>query len=113
MTGAEPAPPGRQAARATSWSPRGRLTGICGCSRQRHFSVFAVSFPGQEALTTIYNTILAQHLAFRSVPMVVQKMSAQLVTSALGKLTAHPLPSCQENLLLHGADGFFVVSPGK
>ncbi|GAB5581369.1 dynein axonemal heavy chain 17 isoform X1 [Prionailurus iriomotensis] len=50
---------------------------------QRHFSVFAVSFPGQEALTTIYNTILAQHLAFRSVPMVVQKMSTQLVTSAL------------------------------
>uniref|UniRef100_A0A667HHJ3 Dynein axonemal heavy chain 17 n=1 Tax=Lynx canadensis TaxID=61383 RepID=A0A667HHJ3_LYNCA len=63
---------------------------------QRHFSVFAVSFPGQEALTTIYNTILAQHLAFRSVPAVVQKMSAQLVTSALAlhqKVTAMFLPT--------------------
>uniref|UniRef100_A0A8C9JNR1 Dynein axonemal heavy chain 17 n=1 Tax=Panthera tigris altaica TaxID=74533 RepID=A0A8C9JNR1_PANTA len=63
---------------------------------QRHFCVFAVSFPGQEALTTIYNTILAQHLAFRSVPMVVQKMSAQLVTSALAlhqKVTAMFLPT--------------------
>ncbi|XP_025783344.1 dynein heavy chain 17, axonemal [Puma concolor] len=63
---------------------------------QRHFCVFAVSFPGQEALTTIYNTILAQHLAFRSVPTVVQKMSAQLVTSALAlhqKVTAVFLPT--------------------
>nr|XP_060503678.1 dynein axonemal heavy chain 17 [Panthera onca] len=63
---------------------------------QRHFCVFAVSFPGQEALTTIYNTILAQHLAFRSVPMVVQKMSTQLVTSALAlhqKVTAMFLPT--------------------
>ncbi|KAM9208504.1 dynein axonemal heavy chain 17 [Dugong dugon] len=50
---------------------------------QRHFCVFAVSFPGQEALMTIYSTILAQHLAFRSAPMVVQKMSSQLVASAL------------------------------
>ncbi|GAB1297122.1 Dynein axonemal heavy chain 17 [Apodemus speciosus] len=38
---------------------------------QRHFCVFAVSFPGQEALTTIYNTILAQHLAYRSTPFVI------------------------------------------
>lgn len=47
--------------------------------------MFAVSFPGQEALTTIYSTILSQHLAYRSAPMVVQKMSGQLVASALGK----------------------------
>ncbi|XP_039082400.1 dynein heavy chain 17, axonemal [Hyaena hyaena] len=63
---------------------------------QRHFCVFAVSFPGQEALTTIYNTILAQHLAFRSVPMVVQRMSTQLVASALAlhqKVTATFLPT--------------------
>ncbi|XP_040312713.1 dynein axonemal heavy chain 17 [Herpailurus yagouaroundi] len=63
---------------------------------QRHFCVFAVSFPGQEALTTIYNTILAQHLALRSVPTVVQKMSAQLVTSALAlhqKVAAMFLPT--------------------
>uniref|UniRef100_A0A673VKH9 Dynein axonemal heavy chain 17 n=1 Tax=Suricata suricatta TaxID=37032 RepID=A0A673VKH9_SURSU len=63
---------------------------------QRHFCVFAVSFPGQEALTTIYNTILAQHLAFRSAPMVVQRMSTQLVASALAlhqKVTATFLPT--------------------
>lgn len=52
---------------------------------QRHFCVFAVSFPGQEALTTIYSTILAQHLALRNIPMMVQKMNAQLVSAALGK----------------------------
>uniref|UniRef100_A0A8C5P513 Dynein axonemal heavy chain 17 n=1 Tax=Jaculus jaculus TaxID=51337 RepID=A0A8C5P513_JACJA len=50
---------------------------------QRHFCVFAVSFPGQEALTTIYNTILSQHLSYRSAPMVVQRLSNQLVASAL------------------------------
>ncbi|XP_072602604.1 dynein axonemal heavy chain 17 isoform X1 [Vulpes vulpes] len=63
---------------------------------QRHFCVFAVSFPGQEALATIYNTILAQHLTFRSVPMVVQRMSSQLVASALAlhqKVTATFLPT--------------------
>lgn len=59
--------------------------GLRGRSAQRHFCVFAVSFPGQEALTTIYSTILSQHLAYRSAPMVVQKMSNQLVASALGK----------------------------
>lgn len=65
--------------------PRGVLTGLHGRCPQRHFCVFAVSFPGQEALTTIYSTILSQHLAYRSAPMVVQKMSGQLVASALGK----------------------------
>lgn len=55
---------------------------------QRHFCVFAVSFPGQEALTTIYSTILSQHLAYRSAPMVVQRMSSLLVASALGKLAS-------------------------
>lgn len=68
------------------------LTGLRGCSTQRHFCVFAVSFPGQEALTTIYSTILSQHLAYRSAPMVVQKMSSHLVASALGK-PAGLLPS--------------------
>uniref|UniRef100_A0A4X1UMV0 Dynein axonemal heavy chain 17 n=1 Tax=Sus scrofa TaxID=9823 RepID=A0A4X1UMV0_PIG len=52
---------------------------------QRHFCVFAVSFPGQEALVTIYSSILAQHLALRSASMAVQRMSSQLVASALGK----------------------------
>ncbi|XP_058902457.1 dynein axonemal heavy chain 17 isoform X5 [Kogia breviceps] len=63
---------------------------------QRHFCVFAVSFPGQEALTSIYSTILAQHLAYRSVPMVVQKMSSHVVASALAlhqKVTSAFLPT--------------------
>jgi len=30
---------------------------------QRHFSVFALSFPGTDALATIYNSILSQHMA--------------------------------------------------
>lgn len=71
--------------------------GVCACSGQRHFCVFAVSFPGQEALATIYNTILAQHLTFRSVPMVVQRMSSQLVASALGKLTSLIPHSCRHS----------------
>ncbi|ERE69011.1 dynein heavy chain 17, axonemal [Cricetulus griseus] len=50
---------------------------------QRHFCVFAVSFPGQEALITIYNTILAQHLSYRSTPLVIQRLSNQLVNAAL------------------------------
>ncbi|KAK2490477.1 LOW QUALITY PROTEIN: hypothetical protein MC885_016050 [Smutsia gigantea] len=63
---------------------------------QRHFCVFAVSFPGQEALTTIYSTILSQHLAFCSAPMVVHTTSSQLVASALAlhqKVTATFLPT--------------------
>ncbi|KAM9001324.1 dynein axonemal heavy chain 17 [Sarcophilus harrisii] len=63
---------------------------------QRHFCVFAVSFPGQDALMSIYNTILSQHLSYRSVPMAVQKISAQLVTSALAlhqKISATFLPT--------------------
>ncbi|XP_066237508.1 dynein axonemal heavy chain 17 isoform X2 [Saccopteryx leptura] len=63
---------------------------------QRHFCVFAVSFPGQEALMTIYSTILSQHLAYRSAPMVVQRMTSQLVASALAlhqKVTTTFLPT--------------------
>ncbi|NXT54658.1 DYH17 protein, partial [Pluvianellus socialis] len=50
---------------------------------QRHFCVFAVSFPGQEALLTVYSTILAQHLALQKVPPAVQKMQPHLVAAAL------------------------------
>ncbi|XP_008847899.1 dynein heavy chain 17, axonemal [Nannospalax galili] len=63
---------------------------------QRHFCVFAVSFPGQDALTTIYNTILAQHLSYRSAPLVIQRMSNHLVAAALAlhqKITATFLPT--------------------
>lgn len=45
-----------------------------------------VSFPGQEALMSIYSTILSQHLSYRAGTLcVVQKMSSHLVASALGK----------------------------
>ncbi|XP_072736834.1 dynein axonemal heavy chain 17 isoform X3 [Ciconia boyciana] len=50
---------------------------------QRHFCVFAVSFPGQEALRTMYSTILAQHLALQRMPPAVQKLQPQLVAAAL------------------------------
>nr|XP_020013652.1 dynein heavy chain 17, axonemal [Castor canadensis] len=63
---------------------------------QRHFCVFAVSFPGQEALMTIYSTILTQHLSFRSVSMALQRVSNQLVASALAlhqKVAATFLPT--------------------
>ncbi|KAM6377006.1 LOW QUALITY PROTEIN: dynein axonemal heavy chain 17 [Pluvialis apricaria] len=50
---------------------------------QRHFCVFAVSFPGQEALLTVYSTILAQHLALQRMPPAVQKLQPQLVAAAL------------------------------
>ncbi|NXU59271.1 DYH17 protein, partial [Turnix velox] len=50
---------------------------------QRHFCVFAVSFPGQEALLSIYSNILAQHLALQKMPPAVQKLQSQLVAAAL------------------------------
>jgi len=36
----------------------------------RHFNVFALSFPGQDALQTIYSNILSHHLALMSFPVV-------------------------------------------
>ncbi|XP_034645211.1 dynein heavy chain 17, axonemal-like [Trachemys scripta elegans] len=52
---------------------------------QRHFCVFAVSFPGQEALVTIYSTILAQHMAIRNIPVPIQKILSPLIAGVLGK----------------------------
>ncbi|KAI4566906.1 hypothetical protein MJG53_015583 [Ovis ammon polii x Ovis aries] len=68
---------------------------------QRHFCVFAVSFPGQEALMSIYSTILSQHLSYRSAPFVVQKMSSHLVASAL-EILKFPLDLVR--LWLHEAE---------
>ncbi|NXG62204.1 DYH17 protein, partial [Hemiprocne comata] len=50
---------------------------------QRHFCVFAMSFPGQEALLMVYSTILAQHLDLQKMPVAVQKLQPQLVAAAL------------------------------
>lgn len=53
------------------------------CVPQRHFAVFAVSFPNQEALSTIYTSILSQHLAYATFPGTVQRFASQLVQGAL------------------------------
>lgn len=52
---------------------------------QRHFCVFAVSFPTYQALERIYQTILIQHLQtpHLSVPSSVVKICDQLVTASL------------------------------
>ncbi|MGH0119442.1 UNVERIFIED_CONTAM: hypothetical protein FKN15_024185 [Acipenser sinensis] len=63
---------------------------------QRHFFVFAVSFPGQEALHAIYSTILSQHLSMNSFAMALQKFCAMLVAGALSfhqKITSSFLPT--------------------
>jgi len=49
---------------------------------QRHFSVFAVSFPGLEALQTIYSSILTQYTSNGFAPAVA-KYSMNLVNAAL------------------------------
>ena len=75
------------------WLAPSAPAGQCSCLSlcfllQRHFCIFAVSFPGHEALLTIYSAILTQHLALQKVPVAVQRLQAQLVAAALGE----PLP---------------------
>uniref|UniRef100_A0ABM5FM48 Dynein axonemal heavy chain 9 isoform X2 n=1 Tax=Pogona vitticeps TaxID=103695 RepID=A0ABM5FM48_9SAUR len=63
---------------------------------QRHFSVFALSFPGSDALSTIYSTILTQHLKRGNFSGAVQKSSLQLINLALAlhlKVAATFLPT--------------------
>ncbi|NWI20364.1 DYH9 protein, partial [Crypturellus soui] len=63
---------------------------------QRHFCVFALSIPGQDALSGIYSTILTQHLANGNFPEAVQKSAQQLINLALGlhrKVAATFLPT--------------------
>ncbi|XP_047613271.1 dynein axonemal heavy chain 9 isoform X1 [Phacochoerus africanus] len=50
---------------------------------QRHFSVFALSFLGADALSSIYSTILTQHLKLGSFPASLQKATPQLIHLAL------------------------------
>jgi dynein heavy chain len=50
---------------------------------QRHFCVFALSFPGSDALQTIYNSILSQHMAHSNYPANVQKFSMNITQAAL------------------------------
>ncbi|KAL8567586.1 hypothetical protein ACOMHN_054399 [Nucella lapillus] len=63
---------------------------------QRHFAVFAVSFPNQEALLTIYVSILSQHLAHCGFPIVVQRFANTMVNIALilhARITSTFLPT--------------------
>ncbi|XP_071672857.1 dynein axonemal heavy chain 9-like isoform X3 [Patagioenas fasciata] len=63
---------------------------------QRHFCVFALSIPGQDALSRIYSTILTQHLTSGNFSGAVQKSAQQLVALALGlhqKVAATFLPT--------------------
>jgi dynein heavy chain len=50
---------------------------------QRHFSVFAVSFPGTDALRTIYQTILSGHFKTVGISKAVVKITEKLVETAL------------------------------
>ncbi|XP_059938625.1 dynein axonemal heavy chain 9 isoform X2 [Mesoplodon densirostris] len=50
---------------------------------QRHFSVFALSFPGADALSSIYCTILTQHLKLGNFPAPLQKYVPQLIRLAI------------------------------
>ncbi|XP_062965627.1 dynein axonemal heavy chain 9 [Cynocephalus volans] len=63
---------------------------------QRHFSVFALSFPGADALSSIYSTILTQHLKLGNFPASLQKAIPQLISLALSfhqKITTTFLPT--------------------
>ncbi|XP_037924668.1 dynein beta chain, ciliary isoform X3 [Hermetia illucens] len=52
---------------------------------QRHFCVFAVSFPGNDALTTIYQSILASHFvnAEQKINAGVTRLTGNIVTASL------------------------------
>jgi len=54
---------------------------------QRHFCVFAMSFPGVDALHTIYSNILLQHLAQNNFQQPVQKVGSSLVHAAIAMHT--------------------------
>ncbi|XP_014471080.1 PREDICTED: dynein beta chain, ciliary-like [Dinoponera quadriceps] len=65
---------------------------------QRHFAVFAVSFPQAEALTTIYSQILEQHVTDPRTKFnpAVQKFAVPLINAALylhDKISATFLPT--------------------
>ncbi|XP_069917496.1 dynein axonemal heavy chain 9 isoform X2 [Oryctolagus cuniculus] len=50
---------------------------------QRHFCVFVLSFPGADALSSIYSTLLTQHLQLGNFPAPLHKSIPQLVHLAL------------------------------
>jgi dynein heavy chain len=63
---------------------------------QRHFSVFAMSQPGAEALSTIYSSLFNGHLRTQKFSQQVVKVADQLVGTAIkvhNKLSATFLPT--------------------
>ncbi|XP_046391607.1 dynein beta chain, ciliary-like [Ischnura elegans] len=52
---------------------------------QRHFIIFALSFPGQQAVGHIYTSILQQHLSFPllKIPAAVQRYAEKIVAATL------------------------------
>lgn len=50
---------------------------------QRHFNVFVLSFPGADALSSIYSTILTHHLKFGNFPTTLQKSIPPLINLAV------------------------------
>ncbi|XP_059524579.1 dynein axonemal heavy chain 9 [Myotis daubentonii] len=50
---------------------------------QRHFSAFVLSFPGADALSSIYSSILTQHLRLGNFPASLQKSTPPLINLAL------------------------------
>ncbi|VDI07166.1 dynein heavy chain, axonemal [Mytilus galloprovincialis] len=50
---------------------------------QRHFCVFTMNFPNTEALTTIYTSILSQHLQQNHFSSTVQRFVSPLIAAAL------------------------------
>ncbi|XP_040604816.1 dynein heavy chain 9, axonemal isoform X6 [Mesocricetus auratus] len=50
---------------------------------QRHFSVFVLSFPGADALSSIYSTILIHHLKLGNFPTALQKSIPPLINLAV------------------------------
>ncbi|GAA54008.1 dynein beta chain ciliary, partial [Clonorchis sinensis] len=63
---------------------------------QRHFSVFALSFPDESAVKTIYSTVLKQHFVRNSFPATLVRSVETLVEACLAahnKITAVFLPT--------------------
>ncbi|XP_066917361.1 dynein beta chain, ciliary-like [Clytia hemisphaerica] len=63
---------------------------------QRHFCVFAISFPGADALKTIYLNILNAHITYMDMGTALLKISERVVEAAVAfnsKITSSFLPT--------------------
>nr|CAD7428767.1 unnamed protein product [Timema monikensis] len=84
---------------------------------QRHFCVFAVSFPGVESLNTIYHSILTQHLTnpdFR-LPQTIVRLSSNIVAASLSlhhKVTLLFLPTAIKSHYIFNLRDFSSIFQG-